>query len=209
MKRVAALVFLCALGSLACFGDPVITFSSSSGRFIGHGAVQTVGWGFTVNQAVTVTDLYWYDPTQSFTKGFAVDIWTSAGSFVTGTSCVGFGCSGGSYDSADGYWDTPITGVVLAPGTYVIGGLIAASDPIQDQIASFLTNDPRITYSEDLAIIVATLAMPTSSNGGQEKGYFGPNFGVLGSTSVPEPGTFPLLGLSAASALMLFRRRNA
>jgi hypothetical protein len=196
MKKavILGLFFFFAFSIVPCFAGPVMTFSGNS--YGTHGYTQTVGWKFTVINTITVTDFYWFDPTKSLTNSYPVDIWRVSNSAVMASAgCVGYGCSGGSYDNADGYWDTPISSVILLPGDYVIGGLINPGDPIASQLTGINT-DPNIQYVQSAAVINGTLTIPGYGQG--YNGYLGPNFGIGTSTvpdTVPEPTTMLLLGL--------------
>jgi hypothetical protein len=192
MKKIVilALFFFFVFSAMPCFADPAMTFSGDSYDL--HGYTQTVGWEFTVINTITVTDLYWFDPTENLTNNYPVDIWrTSDSSVMASSGCVGYGCSGGSYDSTDRYWDTPISSVTLVPGDYVIGGLINPGDPIASQLTGINT-DPNIQYVQSAAVINGVLTIPGYGQG--YNGYLGPDFGI-GSSTVPEPATMFLLGL--------------
>jgi hypothetical protein len=204
-------LILTALVAFSCgtlFGGPIADVSSWN--WAPHGVTQTVGWTFTVNQAITVTDLYWFDPVSedaSHVLGpYPVNIWITSGATpLLGTAgiCVGNTCSGSTW--SNDYWDTPISSLLLSPGGYTIGGLIGPGDPIAD--TATVVTDPRISYFSNVAVINPVLTMPTGENGGQEKGYFGPNFGIAAETGIPEPGTFALL-LLGLGALGLRRARR-
>jgi len=192
MKKtvILALFFFFAFSTVPCFAGPAMTFSGDS--YGTHGYTQTVGWEFTVLNTITVTDLYWYDPTQSLTNNYPVDIWrTSDSAVMASAGCVGYGCSGGSYDNTYKYWDTPISSITLAPGDYVIGGLINPNDPIAMDLTGINT-DPNIQYIQSAAVINGSLTMPGYGQG--HNGYLGPDFGI-GTSTVPEPITMLLLGL--------------
>jgi hypothetical protein len=201
MKTATLGILLVAFASL-CIGSPILTFTG--GNYAIHGWDQTVGWRFTVNSSITVVGLDWYDPSGTITKAFPVAIWDNAGNVVVSPTNVGSGA--GTWDSASHYWNTSITAVTLNAGTtYMIGGLIAPTDPIID-FGTGLATDPAITYIEALAAIGGSIQYP---GGGQQLGvgYFGPNFN-LADTGVPEPGTPALLAVGLI-ALAVNRRRAA
>jgi MYXO-CTERM domain-containing protein len=203
MKTALQVVLLLFAISTLCLASPIATFSG--GNYTTHGYDQTVGWVFTVNSNITVDEIFWYDPTESFTKSFPVLIWDNSGTPMIPVTNVGSGA--GAWDSVSGYWDVAISPVALSAGsTYVIGGLIAPGDPILGNPVIGLTTSPAITFVDARAIWGTTLQMPTVPQG--TTGYFGPNFGVAEPSGVPEPGAW---GLAAAGLMVLAagRRRRA
>ena len=67
--------------------DPIATFTSGTNAL--HGYSQTVGWAFTVNSAITVDSLYWYDPQRALTRDIQVGMWDLAQAWMIPSTDVG------------------------------------------------------------------------------------------------------------------------
>lgn len=164
----------------------------------------TLGWEFSVNQAITVTHLGLFDLGQDgLAESHAIGIWSVTG----GNPLFQATIPAGNATSLDGkfrYVQIPET--ILQPGNYVIGAQyfgVSADSRVSE--ATGITTDTSITYVGSRYGIGSNLPFPSTSSGPGH--YFGPNFQV-----VPEPSTVALFstgGLVLAAGLIRKRKTDA
>jgi|HubBroStandDraft_4_1064222.scaffolds.fasta_scaffold24061_2 hypothetical protein len=195
--RITLLTAIFAVTSVPCYAAELLTFTG--GTFGPSVNNQTIGWSFTVNTALQLDDLSWYDPTGTNPIDHSLAIWDSNGNIVA-TGCAGPGCGS---NWVGGFWVTAIS-AALAPGNYVIGGYIFANGSDSFVLGSpTITTDPRITYGQSRFTVSGVLTEPTHTCCGN--GFFGPD---LSAASVPEPASMTLIGLGIGIAGLRKRFRR-
>jgi hypothetical protein len=193
--KIVLLSAMLAVTIVPCYAGELLTFTG--GTFGPSVNNQTIGWSFTVNTALQVGDLTWYDPTGTNPIDHNVAIWDSNGNVVV-TGCAGPGC-GSSW--IGGFWVTTVS-AALAPGNYVIGGYIFANGSDGFVFGSpTITTDPRITYGQSLFNVSSVLTEPSNHCCGN--GFFGPDL-----STVPEPASMTLAGLGIGIAGLWKRLRR-
>jgi hypothetical protein len=205
MKTAAAFILLFTAMAPLCQAGPIATFTA--GAWGVSGSPQTVGWEFYVNSAITVNQLFWYDPTGNLNKSFPVMMWNAADqSVVVPQTNVGFGS--GSYNAATKYWGIAVSPVTLSAGsTYVIGGYTLSNDMVEAQITD-LTTSPAITYQHNMIVTGGSIAYPSITQSQYGVAWIGANVGVV-DTGVPEPGTWATLAAGLATLGAMLRRLRA
>ncbi len=209
--RTIALVAVAGAASLAN-AQAITGFTGGSqfGSFFG-GAVagDTVGWEFSVNEDIFVTDLgVWNADTQLGLEGLTSDhqvgIWDLASGALLVSGVAGPG------GTAVGDWTyTSVSETVLSVGnTYVIGALYNAGG-VEDgdsyiSSASSLSTDSAINFGGGRSPLAADggFALPETFSGSTSFGRFGANFLFR---PVPSPSAMALLGLGG---LVASRRRR-
>jgi hypothetical protein len=197
----AATATLALMGGAAHAATPVASLSDLTGETLGNPPF-TLGFSFTANSAVLVTQLGVFDGGQDgLAEAHAVGLWDSVGTLLAST-VVGAGTSGTLVNQFR-YADIPF--VALAAGqTYRVGAVWASgADPLV-LTASGLSLDPRFSYQGGAYIGGASLANPTSVGG--EGGYFGPNLMIGGG--VPEPATWAMMIAGFGMVGFALRRRE-
>lgn len=164
-----------------------------------------VGWNFTLNQDVIVTDVgVWID--QGFFGNPGVNsthewgVWDSSGSLLaSGTTALG-GTTIGGFEYTD------VADFLLAAGdTYTIAAVYVAGDGDEYiSSASGVTNSPDVNWLNSVYPTTGDLGLtfPGLSSAVSSGGRFGPNFLY---TPVPTPASAALL---AAGVLVAVRRRR-
>lgn len=165
-------------------------------------ATGTVGWSFTANADVTVTDLGYFDHLDNgLAESHTVGLWTSGGTLL-GSAIV----NPASPLTDHFRWVGAPAINLLAGQSYVIGGTQSGTsdrtlgDTGDTTALSFAS---QITYKHNLYITGAGLLFPSKTDFSGNSGIFGPNFQFT-PTAVPEPGTALLLALAGVT---LVRRR--
>ncbi len=208
--------FLMALSAVLVLGLPQISradtvaldFTGGSTYTNFDGTDMTIGWGFVVNEAISVTELGFYDlDADGLGQSHLVGIWDSAGNLVASVTIQADSPLTGTwrYEAV-----TPVT--LVAGETYNVGAEI--NDPFSDRY--YTSADSVFTASE----ITYDGPRRNDSSGGFSNPYvtstspypngrFGPNF-KYETTSVPEPGAAALLvgGLLAGGAVLRRRVRK-
>lgn len=158
-------------------GDVALTISTAN-RGDKAGLDESLGWQFTLNQPVNVTDLGVWDraavfgpDTPGLVESHLVTIWDSAGNPVAQATVP----SGTNNTLVDVFRYAPLPApVLLQPGTYTIGAYYQSP---ADHLAFFA--DPIITspyLSYDNSMDWLGNGPPDVFAPSQEQGYFGPNF---------------------------------
>lgn len=197
---ILALVLL----PVSVYGQALTSFNGGSlfATFEANG--DTVGWSFSVDRAVNVTHMGFWDgdsATAPMTSSHPVGLWDNAGgliatAIVTPTSTL---TSGFRYE--------PTTVTTIGPGTYSLGAFYSATNPTSD---GYMTGTTGITMAAGFTML-NTLRDPSGPQTGlvypsvtsAAGGRFGPN---LLFTEVPEPGAISIL---AGAGLLLAARRRA
>jgi hypothetical protein len=176
MKRLQAVIFglsaLVPVLSLQADSVAIQSFADGSGT---SGSGCTAGWVFEANSDITVTQLGFYNT--GLSGPVPVGLWDSSGNLL-GSVTVNAGDP-----SLNNFLYDPVSGIPLTAGqTYTIGAL-------QTYATVWGTSDslvtaPQVSFEENAFIYNGTLTDPTSTDSGQEIGYFGPNFQF--TASAPE-----------------------
>ncbi len=172
-----------------------------------YGGNITLGWGFTLANTVTVTDLGYFDGNGGLTDPHPVGIWNSIGSLLAEAIVP----SGATAALVSGFRFVSIVPVVLDPGAYSIGAYAndTSPDEFRFEVPSLITIAGLSFGPANLYSKADSLTRPTTkADAFSQDGYFGPNFEVGSPTSVPEPAGVgaSLIGLMAIVLVFRFRR---
>jgi hypothetical protein len=207
---VIGFLALAGLGQAAT----VAVVNDGGGDPTGHSNYDVAGWDFTTSDPITVTSLGIFVSNGTLTENHQVGIYPGGGGANLAITTI----LGGAVPDAQGYaYVSLITPLDLAGNRgYFIGAYYNERSPdfMRDvgnfsvlSMASGLTFHAADVYYTSSAFNPSTTANASGhfSQGGRAS-YFGPNFQF--DVTIPEPGTFWLLGLSSI-CLLIARRRLA
>ena len=203
-KLAVAAVFI----SLGTAAEAVPVPAISIDNLIGQTLVNppfTLGWTFTVDDTIVVTQLGLFDSLQNgLVESHEIGIWDEVGALVA-TATIGSGVSGQLIDNFRYVGIVPVT---LDAGAYTIGAFFGTGDEalVFAGAAMGFATSPHVGFVSAAYSNQAGLTLPDSLFGGE--GYFGPNFvhDDLSAAAIPEPGTLVLMA-SGIAGLRLRRRR--
>jgi hypothetical protein len=199
------LMFGCALvlATSAVAQDAALQNFAGGSRYTSYyGSVtgDVIGWTFTANADVFVTDLgFWIDDQDGVMDApHQVGIWDINGNLLVSTTVdpnTAFEYNGFNYQS--------VTPYALSAGTdYVIGGMTTTDD--NDWYVSGASSanwDPRVTFVNSRYPLDGEMGFVFPELTSSSIGRFGPNFLL---SDIPGPGGLALLGLG----LLGYRRRR-
>lgn len=201
-RTLAAFALIGFAAQPACAENTAITGFQipNDGGFHHYGLNTIYGFTFTVNQAITVTELGFYDDTGiqlAANGGPNVGIYDSAGDLlISGAVDPAVGTASAFAYTSDLTASTP-SGRTLMPGQvytaaaldYYVNAVFNVADLTTDPAVNFGQN--RITFDNSYS---QTLKFPGGPDGNAGLGSFGPNFRFQ-LAAVPEPSQATLLGL--------------
>jgi hypothetical protein len=207
LRRSVAIVCFLSLGSLAeAVPTPAISITNVIGQTLGNPPF-TLGWTFTVDDSILVTQLGLFDSLQNgLLESHDIGIWDDDGILVAATT-IGSGTSG---ELINNFRYVGIDPVTLDSGAYTIGAFFGTGvEPLVFAgTATGFASSPRIVFGSAAFSNQPGLDLPDTPFAGQ--GYFGPNFihDDASGTTIPEPGTLVLLASGVAGLGSRLRRRR-
>jgi hypothetical protein len=171
--------------------NTAITGITGGSLFVFNNQGFTVGYEFTVSQAITVENLGFYDAgSDGLATAHPVGIFNLCGTMLSSNTVA----AGTSAPLTNGFRYVSITPIVLGPGTYRVGAVVfngGGNDAFLHGVAT-LGTDPTITFvrgkiNNGLAVLQYPFQDATAT-GLQEKSCFGANFTfTLGGTPPGAP----------------------
>lgn len=206
MKKAffAAAVLVSAVSSIAS-AQTAVTFTG--GLETTQFPNRTFGYAFTVNSAVNIGQLGYYDYNgDGLKQSHQVGIWNSTGTTLLGSATVGAGTTAALID---GFRFVDVTPFSLGVGDYLIGGFLGSNEDAVVRLATANTIS-QITLGSTRfdPPSSGSFTAPTLTQGsGFDSGYFGPNFRVL-TSAVPEPASWALMIAGFGLIGWAMRRRS-
>jgi len=198
-RTFAASILL--LATMPLQASPALDFSLNGAHLENQSVTGTIGWEFSVNQAITVTHLGLFDLGQDgLAESHTIGVWSITG----GGPLFQATLPAGNATLLDGKFRyVPIADFTLQPGSYVIGAqYFGASADARVSDALGISTAPSIAYVGGRFGVGANLPFPGASSGSGH--YFGPNFQIV---PVPEPSTLALFGLGGIAIGVLRKMR--
>ncbi|MBY0373393.1 MAG: DUF4082 domain-containing protein [Bryobacteraceae bacterium] len=204
-------------GALACASYPAfIGMGTSGGTPTTPRVSGTIGFLFSVNTAVNLTDLgYWDEGGDGLIDPHQVGIWDAVSNTLVASVTVPTGTGG---TLLGGFRFVSVGApIALAAGNYVLGGFtLAASENVaRDRflIEPTLTPASQLSFLENRSVTGASLALPTTTSPFLNAAFFGPNLQIAAidppNGQVPEPSTMASMALGVVLvAIGAYRRRT-
>lgn len=205
MKRntlLMGLLAVCILASGASKANAAfaVTLNSTGTTGYSNSDKFSLGFAFTLNSSVLVTDLGYYGLA---VNAHEVGIFNAAQTLLTSATVAE-----DTIPDANGFGYVSIAPLLLLPGNYVLAGTsVSPDDPYIYSASVPPTYAPEITFIESRYVFTTpndVLAYPNLTTANHA--YFGPNFQF---TAVPEPATWMVWGsLCAVGAVIAYYRRS-
>jgi Domain of unknown function (DUF4082)/PEP-CTERM motif len=141
--------------------------------------------------------LGYYDPS-GLTESHDVGLYDTSGDLLVSATVTN------ANTVTDNFAYSSISPFSLSAGTYFLVGVSGLTD-LYGYAPTMLTPAAGVTFVQSEYADGNTLAFPTTTD--VNIGYFGPNLDF--GSSVPEPGTAMMLGISLAAIATLLRRRRS
>jgi hypothetical protein len=203
-RTITAAFFLSLLCAAPSWADPVLDFTGGSRDIVLFDG--EVGWEFTVNSAITVDGLGYFDfDTNGLLASHVVTLWTLGGTPLASATVTSASTLVASTSTFGDWLFESIAPLTLAPGSYVIG----ASQPIStDNDALFATavTIPEVTYVRS-RLGVGLGSFPSILDGAED-GRFGPNLRTGAAVPTPEPSLLALFATGLAMVGLARSRRR-
>jgi hypothetical protein len=206
-RNLAVAALMLNLGAAAeAVPVPAISIDNLVGQTLGNPPF-TLGWTFTVDDDLVVTQLGLFDSLQNgLAESHDIGIWDDGGTLVA-EATIGSGVSGLLIDN---FRYVDIVPVTLAAGGYTIGAFFGTGDEplVFAGGATGFAASPQVAFGSAVFSNAANLTLPDSVFGGQ--GYFGPNFvhDDISATTIPEPGSLTLIASGVGALGFRHRRRR-
>jgi hypothetical protein len=166
----------------------------------------SLGYGFTVNQAITIDALgLWDQADAAFVEDHPVGLWDGTGTLIASATVTNSSTAVASAETGSQWMFTSITPVTLSAGQYFIAGLYSEQSKDAVAVEATAVTAPGITLGDAMLGLSSSLVEPTTAESAFDQGFFGPGFQVEGT---PEPASLGLLLAGLAGIAMRARRKR-